>query len=92
MKQMRRIRRPVALSVGLCAPRRRPGRDDPGRLGGGALGRSAFGAPADFRRRADEERRRSGLPVARATLAALDAVAAELSAKAGFGGLPTAWS
>jgi hypothetical protein len=31
-----------------------------------------------------EERRRSGLPVAGATLAALDAVAGELSAKAGF--------
>jgi LDH2 family malate/lactate/ureidoglycolate dehydrogenase len=78
-----------------------------------ALDPSAFGAPGDFRRRADElvtrlraaepaegvdrvslpgerewllseERRRSGLPVARATLAALNAVAAELSAKAGF--------
>src|SRR5256714_3365779 len=81
-----------------------------------ALDPSAFGAPGDFRRRADElvtrlraaepaqgvdrvylpgerewelaeERRRSGLPVARATLAALDAVAAELSGQAGVEGL-----
>ena len=78
-----------------------------------ALDPSAFGAPGDFTRRADEfvarlrgaeraegvdrvwlpgerewalaeERRRSGLPVAPATLAALDGVAAELSAKGGF--------
>jgi len=39
-----------------------------------------------------EERRRSGLPVARATLAALDAVAAELQAKAGFEELAAAGS
>ncbi|HEY4408423.1 MAG TPA: Ldh family oxidoreductase [Acidimicrobiia bacterium] len=86
-----------------------------------ALDPAAFGAPEDFRRRADElvarlrgaeraegvervwlpgerewelaeERRSSGLPVARATLAALDAVAGELSAKAGFEELTTARS
>ena len=86
-----------------------------------ALDPAAFGAPGDFRRRADElvarlrgaeraegvdriwlpgerewelseERRRAGLPVARATLAALDTVAVELSAKAGFEELATAWS